>query len=133
MAMGTVGFIGGGRITAVMLQGWHRVGQLPKKMVVSDSSLAVLNRLKVVFPEVTATPDNLQSAGQDFIFMALHPPAARTTLDALGAALKPDAVVISLAPVLRIAELSSRLGGFRGLARVIPNAPSASGQGFNAV
>jgi pyrroline-5-carboxylate reductase len=129
--MKAIGFIGGGRITAVLLQGWHRAGRLPEKIIVSDTSSEVLDRLKAEFPEVETTPDNVRSAGQDFVFMALHPPAARAALTSLTGALKREAVVVSLAPVLRFEELSNRLGGFRRLARMIPNAPSTIGQGYN--
>ena len=44
-----------------------------------------------------------------------------------------DAVVVSLAPVLTLARLSEMLGGFGRLARVLPNAPSLVGAGFNPV
>jgi pyrroline-5-carboxylate reductase len=126
-----IGFIGGGRITALLLQGWRRAGRLPEKIIVSDTSSEVLDRLKAEFPEIVTTPDNLLSVGQDFIFLALHPPAARAALPGLAGALKPDAVLVSLAPVLRFEELANRLGGFRRLVRMIPNAPSAIGQGYN--
>jgi pyrroline-5-carboxylate reductase len=45
--------------------------------------------------------------------------------------LKPDAIMVSLAPKFTIAKLTGLLGGFARLARVIPNAPSIIGAGFN--
>jgi pyrroline-5-carboxylate reductase len=47
------------------------------------------------------------------------------------AALKSNAIVVSLAPKLTIARLSGLLGGFDRIARLIPNAPSVVGSGFN--
>jgi pyrroline-5-carboxylate reductase len=47
--------------------------------------------------------------------------------------LRPDAVVVSLAPVLNLARLSTLLAGFSRLARVLPNAPSLVHAGFNPV
>jgi len=47
--------------------------------------------------------------------------------------LKPGAIVVSLAPKFTIAALSGLLGGFDRIARVIPNAPSYVGEGYNPV
>jgi pyrroline-5-carboxylate reductase len=54
-------------------------------------------------------------------------------LPILSSALKPDAIVVSLAPKVTIARISGLLGGFDRIARVIPNAPSVVGSGFNPV
>ena len=48
-------------------------------------------------------------------------------------AIKPGAVVVSLAPKFTFAKLSGLLGGFNRLARVIPNAPSVVNFGFDPV
>jgi len=48
-------------------------------------------------------------------------------------ALKPDALVVLLAPKFTVAKLSGLLGGFDRIVRVIPNAPSVIGQGYNPV
>jgi pyrroline-5-carboxylate reductase len=47
--------------------------------------------------------------------------------------LKPDAVLISLAPKLSIAKLKDLLGGFNRIVRLIPNAASIIGEGFNPI
>jgi pyrroline-5-carboxylate reductase len=47
--------------------------------------------------------------------------------------LKPDALVVSLAPKFTVAKLTELLGGFTRLVRVIPNAPSVVNFGFNPV
>ena len=47
--------------------------------------------------------------------------------------LRPDAVVISLAPKLTLGGLVGMFGGFDRIVRVIPNAPSIVGAGYNPV
>ena len=42
-------------------------------------------------------------------------------------------IVVSLAPKFTFVKLTGLLGGFARLARVIPNAPSVVGAGFNPV
>ncbi|MEO0107764.1 MAG: NAD(P)-binding domain-containing protein [candidate division WOR-3 bacterium] len=131
MKLSSIGFIGGGRVTSIILEGWRAAGKLPEQIVVSDTAPEVLNRLKARFPGVETTVDNRHPANQDFVFIALHPPKVRSELPLVRDALKPEALVISLAPVLRSSALVRLLGGFERLARVIPNAPSAIGKGFN--
>ena len=47
--------------------------------------------------------------------------------------LRPEALVVSLAPKITLARLTEMLGGFDRLARVIPNAPSLIGVGYNPI
>jgi len=47
--------------------------------------------------------------------------------------LRPATVLVSLAPKLTIAKLTDLLGGFARIARMIPNAPSLVGCGYNPV
>jgi len=127
------GFIGGGRITAIFLEALLRRGLAPDSITVSDKDEDVLARLEARFPGVTTTRDNGRPAGCALVFLALHPPAMKEALPTLGRCVRPDAVVASLAPVLRLEQLATLLGGFERLARVIPNAPSVVGAGYNPV
>ncbi len=134
MAAKTVGFIGGGRVTRITLGGLERAGQLPPRIVVSDPNAEILNNLKAGFPTIQITPgDNQTPASQELVFVGLHPPAMSAVLAEIKSCLHPDTLVISLAPRLSIAKLSAGLDGFSKIARVIPNAPSIIGRGYNPV
>jgi pyrroline-5-carboxylate reductase len=129
----TIGFIGGGRITAIFLEALGRRGLALDRVTVSDTSAEVLARLKARFPAITTTADNAEAASRQRVFLALHPPALKAVLPDLAPRVRKDAVVVSLAPVLTLARLSEMLGGFTRLARVLPNAPSIARAGFNPV
>jgi len=130
----SLGFIGGGRITRIMLGGFQRAGKLPSDIVVSDNNEAVLQSLRDEFPGITtALNDNAAPSSQDLVFLALHPPAMGALLSDIKSVLKPGAIVISLAPKLSIAKLSELLGGFHRIARSIPNAPSLVNKGYNPI
>jgi pyrroline-5-carboxylate reductase len=130
----SVGFIGSGRVVRIMLGGWKKAGKLPPKIVVSDPNQEVLQKLQNEFPTITiARNDNMQPAACDLVFVALHPPAVKDTLAPLTGMLKPDAIVISLAPKIPIAALTTMLGGFQRIVRMNPNAPSIVNKGFNPV
>jgi len=129
----TVGFVGGGRITAIFLERLRGQGLDLGRVTVSDTSPEVLARRTHQFPEMTTTRDNAAAASHECVFLALHPPALKEALPELSGALRADAVVVSLAPVLTFEKLRALLGGFDRLVRVIPNAPSVVGAGFNPV
>jgi len=134
MSYKSMGFIGGGRITRIFLEALNRKKILPATVVVSDSNGEVLQKLKEKFPKIqTAQGDNAKAAGQDVVFLALHPPAIGAGLGEIKASLKPGAVLVSMAPKVSIKALSEGLGGFSRIVRMIPNAPSVVNEGYNPV
>jgi pyrroline-5-carboxylate reductase len=132
--MSSVGFIGGGRMVRVFLDGWKRSGNWPSRVVVSDTEPQPLELLRDAFPDVDVVRgDNLPPATQRIVFLAVHPPVMRTVLGELRDRVPAESLVVSLAPKLTITEIAAALGGFERVARVIPNAPSIVGAGFNPV
>jgi len=129
----TIGFVGGGRITAIFLEALGGRGMALERVTVSDVNAEVLTRLKQRFAPVTTTDDNGEAASRERVFLALHPPVLKAVLPELAPRVRKDAIVVSLAPVLTLAQLSKLLGGFTRLARVLPNAPSVVRAGFNPV
>lgn len=127
-----VGFIGAGRIARIAIEGWARAGQVPR-VVASDPNPEVLSALSSMAPAVTATSDNAEAAKQDIVFVAVHPPLLGTVLVDIAPHLRPDAILVSLAPKWTLSRIAAALGGFTRVARVIPNAPSFVGAGFNPV
>lgn len=130
----TVGFVGGGRITRIFLEGFKRAGKMPRRVVVSDVDADTLGRLKTEYPMVELAPkDNKKAAASDIVFLAVHPPAMSIVLEDIKSSLKPEALIISFAPVFTMEKLSKGLNGFRRIARMIPNACSIVNEGFNPV
>ena len=128
----SVGFIGGGRVTRIFLAGWKRAGYWSSRVVVSDPDAKALDVLTNAFPEVAVShDDNLPAASQEIVFLALHPPALKNVLGELRGRVSPASLMVSLAPKLTLADMAATLGGVPRLARVIPNAPSMVGAGFN--
>jgi pyrroline-5-carboxylate reductase len=132
MTSKTVGFIGGGRVTRILLESWQRASQLPSRITVCDPNADVLTKVKSRFPGIETGPASAV-ANAGIIFLAVHPPAVVEVAAQVKTALRPDALLVSLAPKFTIAKLSALLGGFNRIARVIPNAPSIIGAGYNPV
>ena len=133
MSNKTIGFIGGGRITRIFLEGWRRANALPARVVVSDCSAEALARLKARFPTVETAAASDSAASQDIVFLAVHPPVMAEVATGIKGSLQPGALVVSLAPKFTISKFTRLLGEFDRLARVIPNAPSVVNFGFNPV
>lgn len=131
MSAKTIGFIGGGRVTRILLEGWRRANALPAHVLVSDCNADTLTKLKTRFPGVQTTGDSQAAAAQDIVFLAVHPPVMAEVATAIKGSVKPGTIVVSLAPKFTIAKLNGLLSGFARLARVIPNAPSVVNFGFN--
>src|SRR5512136_2941814 len=127
-----VGFIGGGRVARIFLEGWKRAKAVPANIVVSDCNAETLAKLKGRFPEIETAPgSSTAAASQDIVFLAVHPPVMAEVAGGIKGALTAGALVVSLAPKFTLAKLTELLGGFGRLARVIPNAPSVVNFGFN--
>lgn len=127
----STGFIGGGRVTRILLGGWARAAALPTRILVHDPDEKALESLAatgVKFERVFAR----EATGADVVFIALHPPAIPTALSEVKGTLTRDAVLVSLAPKIPLSALVDAAGTSR-VARMIPNVPSLIGQGYNPV
>lgn len=126
------GIIGGGRITRIFLQALKNDHRLLNLFTVNDVNKEVTDKLKSQFPEIEI--GDLESvASQDIIIVALHPPVFMETLDKIKNYLSDNSVIISLAPKITIAKMKDRLGDVKKIIRIIPNAPSIIGKGYNPI
>jgi pyrroline-5-carboxylate reductase len=130
----SLGFIGGGRITKIILQAFENDGIVFEKVVVTDTSKEVLNSLKDKFPKIIVTTDNMQEVVQnEIVFVALHPPALIDTLIKIKDFLSMESVLVSLAPKLTIEKISVALGGLPNIARMNPSASAIVNKGVNPI
>ncbi len=129
--MQTIGFLGGGRVARILTGGWAHGRALPSSILVHEPDEAAFAALTpYAGTAVRATAQ--EAAAADVVFVALHPPAIADALGAVRAALRPDGVLVSLAPKVTLAAIAAATGHAR-VARLIPNAPSLIGRGYNPV
>jgi pyrroline-5-carboxylate reductase len=128
----SIGFIGGGRVTMILLQGIKNKNIKFEKVVVMDTNSEVLANLNKLFPEIESA-DTKSAASQDIVLIALHPPVIMDTLELIKNDVKAGTIVISLAPKINLPKLSMKLVHVKNLARLIPNATSYINEGFNPV
>lgn len=123
-----VGFVGGGRVARILIGGWRAANALTTLRVYepADRAYEQLAEVSATVQRTTIT----DVAAADVVFFALHPPAVLEMLPVVRASLNPAAMVVSLAPRVPLSVLAAGLGIDR-LARMIPNAPSIIGKGYN--
>jgi pyrroline-5-carboxylate reductase len=128
----SIGFVGSGRVARILLGGFKAAGIDLANVMASDLNPENVEKLRRAFPQVkSAGSGSAEAAAQQVVLLAVHPPAVGSVLPEIKAALKPDAILVSLAPKITMAKLTDLLGGFNRLARMIPNAPSIIGAGYN--
>jgi len=128
----SVGFIGGGRITKILLQAFSNKNVKFSKVVVTDTNNDVTTKLRDLYPFIQVE-NAMVAASQDIVFISLHPPVIMETLELIKQGVGSDATVISLAPKISIAKISSKLEQVKNIARLIPNATSYINDGYNPV
>jgi len=128
----SIGFIGGGRVTRILLQAFKNENAQFSKIVVTDPNQDVSGKLKKSFPEIQVDNASL-TASQDIVFISLHPPVVMDTLELIKGSINSNAIVISLAPKITVAKISSKLSQVKNIARLIPNATSFINEGYNPV
>ena len=127
----SVAFVGGGRIARILLEGWRASDKMPGSVSVVEPDEGVLAQLREVAPAV-GVADLKGLAASEVIFLAVHPPVLKDVLGQLAGGVGPKTVVVSLAPKVKAAKIAEALETDR-VVRMIPNAPSAIGAGYNPV
>src|SRR5664279_2564751 len=128
----SIGFIGGGRVTRILLQAFKNKNAKFSKIVVTETNKEVADNLKNIFPEIQIENSSV-TASQDIVFISLHPPVVMDTLELIKGSINSKTIVISLAPKITIAKISSKLNKSKDIARLIPNATSYINEGYNPV
>jgi len=128
----SIGFIGGGRVTKILLQAFKNKNANFSKIVVTDTNPDVSGNLKKLFADIQI--DNASvTASQDIVFISLHPPVVMDTLELIKGSINNNTIVISLAPKITIAKILTKLNQTNKIVRLIPNATSFINEGYNPV
>ena len=128
----SVGFIGGGRITKIFLQGFKNADFELESVKVYEPNVETLEKLITVFPQIEKSETAAAAASQQIVFLAVHPPVMMETLQNIKDAVTESTIVVSLAPKITLEKMAAVLPT-KKLARMIPNATSFINDGFNPV
>lgn len=129
----SIGFIGGGRITKIMLHAFKNSQIKFEKILVYDTNSDVLSLLELNFPNIMVTENLLEATKADVVFLAIHPPVMMETLAKIKGELNNETLLVSLAPKITMEKMAAALDGFSNLARMNPSASTVVNKGVNPV
>jgi len=130
----SIGFIGGGRITRLLLQALKQKNALPEKVLVADPDENMKQLVQKIDPQaIQCVSRNLEVFHADILFLAVHPPVVKEVAAEISGKIDANTLVVSLVPVLSMKKLTALFGGTTKLVRIIPNAPAIIHQGYNPV
>jgi pyrroline-5-carboxylate reductase len=132
MALKSIGFIGGGRITKIVLQALDNKQIEMPSVQVCDTNPEVLKALQLQFPKIQTTASCESAAKQEIVVIALHPPVIMETLEQIKNLVAEKTQVVSFAPKISIEKIASKLAT-KNIVRMIPNATSFINEGYNPV
>lgn len=126
----TIGFIGGGRITRIILQGFQNKSVEFKSLKVYEHNPEKFDLLKADFPEIERVENPSDAAKDEVVVLAVHPPEVLDVLDKIAGTVNEKTYVVSLAPKITIDQMVEKLK-IANVVRMIPNATSIINKGFN--
>lgn len=127
-------FVGGGRITLILLKGLKRNNALPETITVCDPDKETHKLLQDLnIPGLDIQENNSGDRSAELVFLAVHSPILKEVIPEIRKNLNPQSILISLAPVVNLSVLQKLAGGFNRIVRMIPNAPSIINAGYNPV
>jgi pyrroline-5-carboxylate reductase len=129
--MKTVSFIGGGRITRIILKGLSNKGTLPDTTVY-DIGEDVGKSIQASFEGVKIAKKIEEALKADVVVIALMPKIIVENAEIIKKGLSPDSFVLTLAPKITLFKVLELFGISRA-ARMNPSAPSIVNKGFNPV
>lgn len=130
----TIAVIGAGNIGGILLERLRAVGKAPEALVVFDTDAAKARAAAGSDgTRVAAGPLAPELWGADIVLLAVPPPAILGVVEAAAPVMQTGQILVSFAAGVRLEWLEEALPAGVGAARVMPNAPSRVGLGFNPV
>ena len=127
-----IGFIGSGRVTNILLGAWLKHEMDVTGMLVYDAQPGKSENLALQYPGIKTVESITELVKKSqTIFLAIHPPEVAEVLNQIRSSLTDNKFLIPLAPKITIEKIQQGLNSQIPVARIIPNAPTITGHGYN--
>ena len=121
-----LGFIGTGKITTALVEGFSTCRTPPEKIIISPRNTRRARDLSERFNSVKIGQNNQEVTDQsDTVFLALRPETAESVLTPLN--FRRDHTIISLIPTIPLKRVSGYVAPAEHISRAVP-LPSVAGQ-----
>ncbi|MDR3512066.1 MAG: pyrroline-5-carboxylate reductase [Caulobacteraceae bacterium] len=123
--------LGAGRMGGALIEGWRRAGAFAlDQLIIRDPYLPP--EAAAVLAGARVNPPDAELADARTVLLAVKPQVWRQAAAALAPLLHPEAVIVSIAAGVRVADIADAFGG-RRVARVIPTTAVAICKGVTSI
>jgi len=120
----TIAFLGAGNMAEAMIRGLLRGSHFaPEQITASGPREERMTELRERFG-IRTTTDNREAVAADIVVLSIKPQILSRVLAEVGGAIRPDALVISIAAGVPISAIESRLSSGARVIRAMPNTPA---------
>ncbi|MHC4744374.1 MAG: pyrroline-5-carboxylate reductase [Planctomycetota bacterium] len=131
--MDTIGFVGSGNMAEAMINGVLKANVYrPGKVFVSDIRPERLDYLREHYGVRVAQSNEELASNADIVVMSVKPQVMAEALESIKGAIKPDALILSIAAGIRTADIAAVLGDV-AIIRVMPNMPAWVDEGASVL
>lgn len=124
-----IGFIGAGNMGGALAKGISRVSGT--NIYIYDKDTEKANELAALTNGKSVTFEEIAS-GCSIIFLGVKPNVIPDVASMLGATVKSDTLIVSMAAGVKISKIEAILGKSAPVIRIMPNTPVAVGDGLTA-
>jgi pyrroline-5-carboxylate reductase len=134
-----IAILGTGSMGKAILSGLLAAGTSPKSIRVTTNSKASAeaisssNGVQATALESDSTANSSSAKDADLVILAVKPNMILETLEEVGAALKPNCLVVSVAAGITTTAMEQQLAGNAAVVRAMPNTPSVVGLGVTGI
>ncbi|MDR1265492.1 MAG: pyrroline-5-carboxylate reductase [Propionibacteriaceae bacterium] len=129
----TTAILGVGVMGETILTGLLAAGTDPASLRITTRRAKHQARLRAKYPAVEVTGNTAAAGWADTVLVVVKPQDVADVLTEIGPALRPGALVVSLAAGVETATLERHLPAGHPVVRVMPNTPAAVGEGMAAI
>jgi pyrroline-5-carboxylate reductase len=129
-----IAVLGAGKMGGILLQAFLRSGLFTRDQIAATVAHDLRANALSKQLGLTVTTDNRVAAkGADIVLLAVKPTQVVQLVREIGAGLKPNALLLSIAASVKTSAIEEALGGSRPVIRAMPNTPAMLGAGITAL
>jgi pyrroline-5-carboxylate reductase len=129
-----IAVLGAGKMGGILLQAFLHSGLFTHHQIAATVAHDLRADALSKQLGLTITTDNRAAAkGADIVLLAVKPTQVIQLVREIGAGLKPNALILSIAASVKTSAIEEAAGGSRSVIRAMPNTPAMLGAGITAL
>lgn len=129
-----IAVLGAGKMGGILLQAFLRSGLFTREQIAATVAHDLrAEALSKQLGLTVSTENHAAAKGADIVLLAVKPTQVIQLVREIGAGLKPNALLLSIAASVKTSAIEEAAGGSRSVIRAMPNTPAMLGAGITAL